>query len=357
MLHAVIMAGGSGTRFWPLSRRERPKQFLALAGEAALLRATYERILPLVPPERIWVVTTAATAELSRQLLPELPEAQVVAEPAGRDTAACVALAALLLRHRDPDAVCLVLPADHVVGEEEDFRAALAAGAAQVTAEGGLLTFGVRPRRPETGYGYLKLGPRVLERDGHAVHQLERFVEKPDAPAARAYLEDGSYLWNSGMFAWRAGDLLAEVERQLPDLAAGLRPVEGALGTASLERVLAEAYPELPRISVDFGVMEGAERRWTVPVEFPWSDVGSWSALTEVLPGDAGGNACRGRTVVLDGADNVVVGEGPVVTVAGVEGLVVVATPDAVLVTRVADAQRVKEVVRALEERGWDDVL
>ncbi len=357
MLHAVIMAGGSGTRFWPVSRRDRPKQFLALASEVALLRATYERVAPLVPAERIWVVTTAATAGLTRQLLPELAPDHVVAEPAGRDTAACAALAAVLLRHHDPEAVCLVLPADHVVGDEDRFRAALAAGAAQVAAEGGLLTFGVRPHRPETGYGYLKLGPEILIRDGHPVHRLERFVEKPDEPAARAYLADGSYLWNSGMFAWRATDLLAEVERQLPDLAAGLRPVATALGTTSAERVLTEVYPGLPRISVDFGIMEGAGQRWTVPVDFAWSDVGSWPALAEVLPADAAGNVCRGRTVVLDGAANVVVSEGPVVTVAGVDGLVVVATPDAVLVTRVADGQRVKEVVRALEERGWSDVL
>jgi len=351
MLHAVIMAGGSGTRFWPASRRRHPKQFLALGGGRPLLRRAYERVEPLVGAERVWVVTSQATADASRELLPELPESNVLAEPAARDTAACAGWASQTILTRDPEAVCVILPADHVIGQEDRLREALAFGARHVEEVGGLLTFGIRPTRPETGYGYLKLGPVQRRLGDLAVHVLERFVEKPDAATARDYVESGRYLWNSGMFAWRAGDFLAEIHRQLPMLARGLDAI--SLG----EQPLDEVYPGLPRISVDFGIMEGAERVWTIPVDFPWSDVGSWPALAEILPGDERGNVLQGRTVCRDGAGNIAVSEGPAIAMLGVDGLVVVATPDAVLVVPAGRAQEVKDLVNSLEEAGWDDVL
>lgn len=357
MLHAVIMAGGSGTRFWPASRTHRPKQFLRLAADRPLLRLTYERLTPLVAAERMWVVTAASTVELTRDMLPELPESNIIGEPEGRDTAACVGLAAAVIRKCDPDGVCLILPADHIIGDEDGFRRAMAAGAAQVTRQGGLLTFGLEPTRPETGFGYLRIGRSVGTIDGLTIHRLDGFVEKPDADRARSYLDEGNYLWNSGMFAWRVTDLLDEIDRQLPLLAEGLRTIERSLGTLNEAAVMSEVYPRLPRTSVDFGIMEGAANRWTVPVAFSWSDVGSWPALKEVLPPDASGNVIQGRVIVRDGSDNVVVGEGPVVSLFGVDGLVVVATPDAVLVVPADQAQRVKEIVQELKDRDWSDVL
>ena len=357
MLHAVIMAGGSGTRFWPASRKDRPKQFLQLAADRPLLRLTYERLAPIVPPERIWVVTASSTVELTREILPELPSGNVLGEPVGRDTAACVGFAAEVLRAYDPGAVCLVLAADHIIGDEDQFRQAMIAGARQVQENGGLLTFGLRPTGPETGFGYLQVGDVCRTIDGYQVHTLSRFVEKPDVVTAQGYLDQGNFLWNSGMFAWKAEDLLSEIERQLPLLAEGLRRIGVAQGTGNEAAVLAEVYPNLPRISVDFGIMENAAVRWTVPVSFPWSDVGSWPALREVLTPDDAGNVSRGRAVVLDSGRNVIVSEGPVVSLIGVEDLVVVATPDAVLVVPADQAQKVKAVVEELESRGWDDVL
>ncbi len=351
MLHAVIMAGGSGTRFWPASRRGRPKQFLALGGAAPLLRRTYERVEPLVGAEHIWVVTSRATARTTRKLLPELPEGNLLAEPAARDTAACVGWASRTIVEADPDAVCVVLPADHVIGEEDRLRETLAAGARHVGETGGLLTFGVRPTRPETGYGYLKLGPVQRRIGGLAVHVLERFVEKPDAATARDYLASDRYLWNSGIFAWKAADLLEEIGRQLPALAEGLEAL--AAEPAAADRV----YPSLPKTSVDYGIMEGARRVWTIPVDFPWSDVGSWPALAEVLPADGRGNVLEGRVLCRDGAGNIAVSEGPAVAMLGVDGLVVVATRDAVLVVPADRAQEVKDLVAAMEEFGWDEVL
>ena len=357
MLHAVIMAGGSGTRFWPASRHDCPKQLLALASDKTLFRVTVDRILPLVPAERVWVVTTAATADATRAAVPELAPSHILAEPAGRDTAACAAYAARVLLHHDADAHCLVFPADHVIPDEARFRSAMAAGAAAVEQRGGLLTFGITPTRPETGYGYLGLGRQVFNQDGWRVHTLDRFVEKPDRDTAEGYLADGGFLWNSGMFAWRATDLLAEVRRQLPLLFDGVAVIGDALGTPDETATLKEFYPHLPRTSVDFGIMESARQSWTVPVDFGWSDVGSWPALAEVLSADKHGNVARGRTLELDAQGNILMGNDVVVAAVGVRDLVVVATPDAVLVVPKAEAQKVKEVVEALRDRGWDDVL
>ncbi len=359
MLHAVIMAGGSGTRFWPASRREMPKQLLPIGGAEPLLVRTLGRLRPWIPPERTWIVTTERLVPAVRGMVPEIPGANVLGEPVGRDTAACAGFAAVRLLADDPEAVCLVLPADHVIGDGAAFRSAMEAGAAHVERHGGLLTFGVRPTRPETGYGYLRPGPVAARAGGYAVHRLERFIEKPDVDTARRYLAEGGYLWNSGMFAWRAAELLAEIRRQLPGLAEGLEAIAASLGTPSEAETIARVYPSLPRTSVDFGIMEGAELAWCIPVEFPWSDVGSWQAAWEVAPRDADGNALQGRVVALDSKGVMAVSTpgGPTIVVAGVEDLVVVATGDAVLVVPRDRAQLVRDVVKALEKDGRSDLL
>ena len=302
-------------------------------------------------------MTTAVTAEATRDILPEVPAENVLAEPVGRNTAACTGLAAHATLARDPDATCVVLPADHVIGEEARFRSAMAAGADLVSREGGLLTFGVQPTHPETGYGYLELGEEHSGAGAWTVHRLKRFVEKPDADRAASYVDSGRFLWNAGIFAWRAADLLEETRRQIPELARGLETISGAFGTPEIDGIVAKVYPSLPATSVDFGIMEGARRCWVIPVDFPWSDVGSWSALAETLPTDDAGNTVRGRVRTLDARDNVLVSTGPVLSAVGIEDLVVVATPNAVLVVLKDQAQRVKEVVEDLREQGWEDVL
>jgi len=357
MLHVIIMAGGSGTRFWPASRRKRPKQLLSLAADTPLLRMTFERVAPSVPAERIWVVTTTETANTTHELLPELPTGNILAEPVGRNTAACAGFAAHAVLRQDSQAICAMLPADHIIGEESRFRSALAAGAELVSREGGLLTFGIRPTNPETGYGYLELGPEHGHEGDWKVHQLARFVEKPDAECARSYLASGNFMWNSGMFVWQAQEILEEIRHQLPELAAGLDQLAKALPTKDADNVLAEVYPTLFATSVDFGVMEGARRCWVMPVDYPWSDIGSWSSLADALAEDPAGNAIRGRVLAADAHDNVLVSTGPVLSVVGIDGMVVVATPDATMVVPKAEAQRVKEIVEALRQRGWDDVL
>jgi mannose-1-phosphate guanylyltransferase len=226
-----------------------------------------------------------------------------------------------------------------------------------VAAEGGLLTFGVRPTRPETGFGYLELGGEQGRVGEWRVHRLARFVEKPDHDTARHYLEDGGYLWNSGIFVWSVAELMEEITRQLPQLADGLERIAAALGGERERPVIEQVYPTLQRISVDYGIMEGARRCWTVPVKFPWSDVGAWPAVGELLDGDRDGNAARGRTLARDCSGCVLIGEDTVVAAAGVDNLIVVATPDAVLVVPASEAQRVKQLVEEIEQRGWNDVL
>ncbi len=357
MLHVVIMAGGSGTRFWPASRRHRPKQLLPLTSDRELLRATLDRVLPLVPLDRVWVVTVAATVATTRALLDDLDPGHVLAEPTGRDTAACVAYAARVALHHDPEAHCLAFPADHAITDETRFCSAMAAGASWVAEHGGLLTFGIEPTRAETGFGYLEVGPELGAARGWPVHRLSRFVEKPDRATAQDYLDRGGFLWNSGMFAWRAADLLAEVRRQIPMLADGIDVIGDSLGTVGERTTLDQTYPRLPRTSVDFGIMEGARERWVVPVDFGWSDVGSWPAVADVVAADEHGNAGRGRVVTIDSEGSILIGDNTLLAALGIRDLVVVATPDAVLVVPKAEAQRVKEVVAAIRDRGWDDVL
>lgn len=355
-LVAVVMAGGAGTRFWPLSRHRRPKQVLRLAGDRSLLAQTVDRLQPLVPLERIQVVTVAVVAEAVRQELPGLPAANLLLEPEGRDTAACLGWAAWRLAARGDDAVMVVVPADHVIPDGEALRRALAVAAA-VAAEGEcLVTLGLRPTRPETGFGYLELSPEARHRDGLAVHRVHRFVEKPDLAGARAMVAAGNFRWNAGMFAWRVSVLQEAIRRHLPDLAQGLDHLLADAERSGEAAALARHYQHLPRTSIDFGVMERAEHVAAVAVDFAWSDVGSWPALSEVLPATESG-VSLGDVVALDSNNCVLVSDGPLVAVAGVQDLVVVATADAVLVVPRDQAQRVKELVERLRTAGRDEHL
>lgn len=335
--YAVILAGGGGTRLWPASRRRQPKQFLPLApGGRSLFEATVARVRPLVPLERVLVVTAASQVAQVRAALPELPDANLVVEPVGRNTAPAIALAARTLERRGQgEAVMAVLPSDHVVTDEAAFIRTL--GHALAAAERHLVTCGIPPTRPETGFGYLELGPRT---DG-AAREVRRFVEKPDLARAREYLASGNYLWNSGMFFFRVDRILDELRRHLP----------------ALLPALDARYEDAPAVSIDYGVMEKAEDIWSVPGAFGWSDVGSWGDLAGLHPADAAGQTrLGGPLVAIDARDNVVVGE-PLVALVGVEGLVVVATEDAILIAPKGRSQEVRAVVAALEQRRLDAYL
>jgi mannose-1-phosphate guanylyltransferase len=350
----VVMAGGSGTRFWPLSRAKRPKQFLALTGGAPLLAETVARLPPLARIDRTFVVCGKAHAPAVRRMLPKLPARNLVVEPCARNTAPCVGLAALHVAKRDRSGILAVLPADHHVARPAAFRDAIAAGA-RLAEAGHIATIGVRPARPETGYGYLKVGTPLAGPDGAA--KVERFVEKPDRATAERYLADGSFLWNSGIFVFRADVILDEIRAAMPDLSERLDEIASTIGKPTYARVLARAFPRCPSQSIDYGVMERSSRIAVVPGDFGWSDVGSFAALSEVREADEAGNVVGGEVVILDGRDNIVLAGDRTVAVIGADGLVVVDAGDAVLVCPRDRAQDVKKAVEELRRRGREELL
>ena len=359
-IYPVIMAGGSGTRFWPLSRKDRPKQFLPLAGDEPLLAATVTRLPPLAKARETFIVCGPAHAAAARRMLPKLPEQNFIVEPCARNTAPCVGLAALHVARKDPRGVIVMLPADHHISRPAAFREALAS-AADLAQRGSIATIGIKPSRPETGYGYLKIGPRLAARGRKgkgAAHKVERFVEKPDVVTAARYLADGGYLWNSGIFVFRADVILDEIRRAMPVLGEQLDAIDAAFGTPGYKKTLARVFPECPSISIDYGVMEKSKRIAVVPADFGWSDVGSFAALPDVKPTDRLGNVAEGDAVVVDAHNTVVLAKGGrPVAVVGIDDVVVVDAGDAVLVCRRDRAQDVRQAVEELSRRGRDEVL
>jgi len=348
----VIMAGGAGTRFWPLSTAARPKQFLHLLGELSLLQQSYERALLLAPPDRILVLTNAALVPLVREQLPDLPARNVIGEPLRRDTAAAATLAALLARERyGDDTVLVTLTADHRIEPAEQFRRTLLSAVQAAGSGPYLYTFGIRPTEASSAYGYLRQGELLLDDEGICHYALDAFREKPDAATAQQYLAAGGYWWNSGMFVWSAATILRELHRHLPAHLEALEAAGRAEGRPWFQEALAEAFARLRPLSIDYGVMERAAGVRMVAAEFSWSDVGGWLALGEFLAADGQGNRHRGRLAGLEAAGNLVFCEDPneLVALVGVRDLVVVRAGDKTLVVEGSRAEEVKELVRLLE--------
>jgi mannose-1-phosphate guanylyltransferase len=348
-LAAVVMAGGAGTRFWPLSTAARPKQLLALVGERSLLQQSCDRLVGLVPFERILVVTGEALVPAVRTQLPELPPDNVIGEPARRDTAAAVGLGALVCRARWGNPVIVTVTADHLIEPVEAFQRAVLSAARAARSTGALYTFAIRPTYPATGYGYLELGDREAVDDDTEHYRLLAFHEKPPLDVARTYFESGRFCWNSGMFAWTAGAIIAELERQLPLHLHGLERAVAADRTPAWPEALAGAFLPLKPISVDFGVMEKARDVRCVAAGFSWSDVGGWLAVKELLPADSSGNRLRGRVYTLSSSGSLVYCENPAETVllAGLDDVVVVRAGSRTLVAR---ADRLEEIKRVVQE-------
>jgi len=344
---AVVMAGGSGTRFWPRSRRLLPKQLLPVLGSRSLLQETVERLRTVVPPAQILIVTHRDHASAVRRQLPSLPRRNILSEPVARNTAPCLAFAALEIERRAPAATFVSVPADHAIADAHAFRATLLEALAWAAAEPVAVTIGIRPTAPETGYGYIRLGRRVAGRTA----RVRAFIEKPNTSRARTFVASREYLWNSGMFAWRTATILELLDRLLPTVTG---PIRAALARPMRVRptALARAYAKLPSISIDYGVMEHARDVLVVTGDFGWSDVGNWAALAALHV--AGSPA---QVVAVDAKGATVFGNGRLVAVVGVDDVIVVDTPDAILVCHRDRAQDVRRVVDELARRGLERYL
>ena len=360
MLHAIVMAGGSGTRFWPASRARLPKQLLPLAGERTLLQDTVERLDGLVPPERVMVVTSARLLDAVARQLPQLPAPALVGEPCKRDTAPCIGLAALLVARTDPDATMAVMPSDHVIRPVASFQAAIREAADLVDrTPGRLVTFGIRPTYPAEGFGYIEQGAPLDGRPGETTaHAVARFREKPPASVAAEYLAAGTFLWNAGIFVWRADTILAALAERQPEMLEHLRRIAAAWDTPDRDAVFAREFAAIRGISIDYAVLEHAADVAVFEAPFGWDDLGGWSAVARQRGADEAGNTVVGRHLGVESRGSIVHSDDDhLVVTMGVENMLVVHTPDATLVAPRSREEAVRRVVAELEARGWTDYL
>jgi mannose-1-phosphate guanylyltransferase len=347
MYYALIMAGGSGTRLWPLSREHRPKQTLCLVGERSMFQYAVERLSPLFAVDRIWVVTRVQHAGLLQEQVPELPKENFINEPQGRGTAPAIGLGAIQLLRRDPEAVMAVLTADHFISNTDRFQRVLSA-AEKVARQGYLVTLGITPSHASTAYGYIEQGLGLDPVDGFQVYRVRAFTEKPNRDTAARMVSSGLYSWNSGMFIWQVKRILEEFRRQMPEFYELLMKVDAALGTRNYAKVLEQVWSQLNKQTIDYGVMEGALNSVVIPVEMGWTDVGSWSSLEAILDPDEQGNIVAGAHTGIDTTSSVVFGNKRLIATVGVKDLVIVDTEDAL---------RVKELVEKLKAEGRDELL
>jgi mannose-1-phosphate guanylyltransferase len=357
MDYAVIMAGGIGSRFWPASRKERPKQFLDVFGDGTLIQNTVARLQGLIPPERCLIVTHDRYVEQTRKQLPAVPDENILAEPISRNTAPCITYAATTLADRDPDATMVVLPADHVIGNVERFHETLEVALEAAQDPDALVTIGIEPTYPATGYGYIQYDSEESdENEDLQAYPVRTFAEKPDQSTAERFIDSGDFLWNSGMFIWRADTILEQVERHLPDAHNAFEPVREA-GDGVDEETLTQAFQDSPRISIDYGVMEQADTVYVVPGSFEWNDVGDWRAVYDLSEKDEHGNVIEGNVIMQDSSRCYVQAGDRLVVLVGIHDSVVVDTDDAVLVCNRDSAQQVKQVVEYLHAHQFEDYV
>jgi mannose-1-phosphate guanylyltransferase len=354
-LYAVIMAGGSGTRFWPRSRRDRPKQLLNITGDEILLKKTIDLVKPIIPPARIKIITTASQAEAVRKATPEIPAANIIVEPFGKNTAPAIGLSALLIEKEQENAVLVILPADHHIQDKARFREQIMAGVSKALEGDHIVTTGIVPRGPETAYGYIEAERLVDEKRG--IYTVRSFHEKPDQETARRFINQGNFFWNSGIFIARASRMLEEMAEHLPHNHRCLMNIRSFLGTDKASEAINEAYQNMEAISVDYGVMERSKHVCMVAGDYGWDDVGSWPSAAQCWPADEQGNAHIGDVVALDSSECIVYSPDKTVALLGVEDLVVVEEDDVLLVSSKQRCQDVKRLVEKLHSEGRDKLL
>ncbi len=358
-MHAVIMAGGRGTRFWPRSREKKPKHLLDIVSRRTIIQETVDRIKPLVKPKNILIVTGRKHARELMKQLPEIPANNILIEPVGRNTAACIGWAAIHVQKKAKDDVMVVLPSDHGIGDPARYRQVIAAAAEAAEKDNALVTIGIEPTSPHTGFGYMEGGASQGRVAGEALLRVKSFREKPNLQQAKAFLKNGHFYWNSGMFVWKASTILAEIEKFLPELHSGLMTIKASMGKPSEAQTVSKIYKNLASISIDYGVMEKAEDVFVIPASFGWSDVGSWDALWEISSKDENGNAATGGSEVMfeDTQNALVYSPQKMVALVGMKDVLVVETKDALLICRRGRSQDVKKIVDQLEASGKAHLL
>lgn len=357
MPFAVIMAGGRGERFWPRSRMAMPKQFLNLIGRKTMLQLTVDRIEDLVGISDTYVVASPEFKNTILEQIPQLPEENIIIEPFGRDTAAAIGLAALILGKKNSREVMIVLPADHYIANERNFHEVLRSAVTTASRGEAIVTLGITPHSPETGYGYIHRGELIDTIAGMATYRAVRFLEKPDYARALEFLSSGDYLWNSGMFVWRIDMIRQMIEKHVPSLAEGLKEIEDSLGTSRYPKTVKKVYSGLPKISIDYGIMERADNVLVIPCDFGWDDIGSWTALERYDEKDELGNVLHGKGVLLDTVNTYVISGEKTVALVGIKDLIIVDDGDSLLICHKSRAQEIKKVVQALSDKGFDHVL
>lgn len=353
-IYAVIMAGGVGSRFWPRSREKKPKQLLSIFGKESLIQNTVRRLHGLIPAENIFIVTNALHRDEIINQLPELNPDKVIAEPVGRNTAPCIMLASAIIEKQDPEAVCLVLPADHLIKEEDNFRQTLRMAAEFAYKSKSLVTIGIAPNRPETGYGYIQIEPKET---AERIHKVKSFAEKPNYATAVRFLQDGGFYWNSGMFIWKNSVILDEIKLHLPELYNAFNGLTGNLNSPEFKNSLANIYNSVRGISIDYGVMEKATSVHVVKSNFIWSDVGSWEEVYQLSDKNGSGNVSEGNVYTESTLDSYIYSPEKFTAVIGAENLLVINTHDSLLICRRDKAQDVKKVVEFLKENNHSEIV
>ncbi len=353
-LFAVIMAGGVGSRFWPRSKKKTPKQLLKIFGEHTMIEATVNRLSGLIDKENIYVITNEIQRPEVINQLPDVPPENIIEEPFGRNTAACIGLASVIIKAKDPDAITIVLPADHIIKDEEKFKQVLENAAKYANESKGLVTIGITPTRPETGYGYIQINDKQVAEN---IYPVYTFAEKPNYATALRFVESGDFLWNSGMFIWRTDVILDEIKNLMPDLYEGLISIEKSLTNPNFKEELKSVYAQLKKISIDYGIMEKSKKVFLTKGSFNWSDVGSWEEVYQLSEKNEKGNAAVGKVYTNMVSDSYIYSPDKVTAVIGLDNVIVINHNDTVLICRRDKAQDVKEIVDYLKMNKMDEYL
>lgn len=353
-LFVVIMAGGVGSRFWPRSKQQKPKQLIRIFGEQTMIQDTVDRLEGLVEKNHVYVITNKIQKPRVVEQLSELPEENIIAEPFGKNTAACIGLASILIHKKSPNAITIILPADHLIRDVEEFQKTILDAAKFASKDNSLVTIGISPTRPETGYGYIQFIDNEIE---NGIYKVQTFAEKPNLSTAKRFLEAGDFLWNSGMFIWKTETILSEIKNYLPELYEGLKKIENSIGTDEFEEILTNVYGQLISVSIDYGIMEKSQNVFLTKGEFSWSDVGSWEEVYQLSHKDENGNSEIGDIYTENTFGSYIFSPKKFTAVVGLENVIVIETKDSLLICNRESAQDVKHVVDYLKMNNKDELL